>query len=279
LSSSWRFCRCWACKMSTTDTIVIAGDANSTHSYMEWGAVVAGAFVASALSLVLFTFGGGVGLSISSPFPGQGAANNTLSYLTMAWVLIVMIFSFIAGGYIAGRLRRPSPGATEDSIEFRDGAHGLVVWATGLLIGAALSAHISAAATSSGVDEMARTYDANVVLRDVDADADDRMMLTSILSHTTAEGELSDMDRAIAVQFIADNSQLSEAEARSRVEQWEAGSRDAADRARKVGAISAFLLAASALVAGAGAYFAGGIGGRHRDANAPFPWTRARAVR
>ncbi|WP_375201478.1 hypothetical protein [Hyphococcus sp.] len=266
--------------MSSSETIgvVVTDDEGNTHSYMEWGAVFAGAFVASAISLVLFAFGGGVGLSISSPFPGQGAEGDTLSYVTMAWVLFVMIFSFIAGGYIAGRLRRPAIGATADAVEFRDGAHGLVVWATGLLIGAALSAHMAAGAASLGAAAMTDNgADAAIVLRGGDADADDRATIAAIFARTTSDGELSGDDKEAAAEIIADNTDLTESEARARVDQWETTARESADKARKVGAISAFLLGASALVAAAGAYFGGGLGGRHRDANAPFPWTRARA--
>ncbi len=266
--------------MSATDTVgvVVTDGEDGAHSYVEWGAVFAGAFVASAISLVLFTFGGGVGISISSPFPGEGAEADTLSYVTMAWVLIVMIFSFIAGGYIAGRLRRPAIGATQDAVEFRDGAHGLVVWATGLLIGAALSAHMATGAVNLGASAVgSAANEAAVILRGGDADAADRSTVAAILSDVNDDGELSASGKETVAEIIADNTDLSETEARSRVDEWEAESREAVGTARTVGAISAFLLAASALVAAAGAYFAAGMGGRHRDANSPFPWTRARS--
>ncbi|WP_425410774.1 hypothetical protein [Hyphococcus sp.] len=267
--------------MSATETVgVVVADEDGAHSYMEWGPVFAGAFIASAISLVLFTFGGGVGLSVSSPWPNSGAEADTIGYLTMAWVLIVMIFSFVAGGYIAGRLRRAHQGATEDAVEFRDGAHGLVVWATGLLIGAALSAHMATGAanlTTSLASASANTFDADIVLRGGEANASDRNALTAIFADAAQDGELDSENREVAVEIIADNTGLSEGEARSRLDRWETASREGADSARAIGAITAFLLAASALVAGAGAYFAAGMGGRHRDANSPFPWTRARA--
>jgi hypothetical protein len=40
---------------------------------------------------------------------------------------------------------------------------------------------------------------------------------------------------------------------------------EAADDARRIGVMGAFLVAASLLVSAAGAYFAAGVGGRHRD--------------
>ncbi|WP_428407559.1 hypothetical protein [Hyphococcus sp.] len=266
--------------MSATDTIgvVVTDGEGNTHSYVEWGAIFAGAFVASAISLVLFAFGGGVGLSISSPFPGEGAQADTLSYVTMAWVLVVMIFSFIAGGYIAGRLRRPAIGATQDAVEFRDGAHGLVVWAVGLLIGAALSIHAATGAANIGATAAgSAANDAAIVLRGGGADANDRSTMSAILADVNDDGELSASAKEAAAEMIADNTDLSEPQARARIDEWETQSRETADRVRAVGAISAFLIAASALVAAAGAYFAAGMGGRHRDANAPFPWTRARS--
>ncbi|MCK5747858.1 MAG: hypothetical protein KAH44_16690, partial [Oricola sp.] len=221
--------------MSATETVgvVVTDGEDGGHSYVEWGAVFAGAFVASAISLVLFTFGGGVGLSITSPFPGEGAEADTLSYVTMAWVLVVMICSFIAGGYLAGRLRRPAIGATEDAVEFRDGAHGLIVWAVGLLIGAVLSVHAATGLAATGVSAVgaaADQYDAASVLRGGDATSDDRALLTAVLGNAD-EGELSSGDRDIAVALVAENTDLSEAEARSRIDEWENQSREAADTA------------------------------------------------
>ncbi len=263
--------------MSTTDTVIVADTGDTSHSYMEWAPVFAGAAVASALSLVLFAFGGGLGLTISSPFSVDGLSAKTVSYLGMAYVLFAMIFSFIAGGYIAGRLRRPVAGASVDAVEFRDGAHGLTVWATGLLLGAFIAASAATGAVNSRAAIAVNAGEAAVMLRGGDdIDANDRDALAGVLARAAADGEIDENDRAIAVDIIADNTDLSETDARQRFEQWEVNAAEAAKNTRAVGAIGAFLMAASALIAGAAAYFAAGIGGRHRDANAPFPWTRAR---
>ena len=41
-------------------------------SFVEWGAVFAGAVLAAALSFVLLTFGTAIGLSATSPWPNSG---------------------------------------------------------------------------------------------------------------------------------------------------------------------------------------------------------------
>ncbi|MEQ8749378.1 MAG: hypothetical protein RIC52_06330, partial [Amphiplicatus sp.] len=103
-------------------------------SYVEWGPIFAGAVLAAALSLVMFAFAGGVGLAISSPW--QGPSGAALGVVSVAWTMIVLLFSSMAGAYVAGRLRSPRADATADEVEVRDGTHGLLVWATGLLLGA-----------------------------------------------------------------------------------------------------------------------------------------------
>jgi hypothetical protein len=49
-------------------------------------------------------------------------------------IVLTTVASFRRGGYIAGRLRSrwaATQAADEDEIEFRDGIHGLLVWAFG----------------------------------------------------------------------------------------------------------------------------------------------------
>ena len=89
---------------------------------------------------MLFTFGSAIGLSIVSFEPRDGASLFWLAIVSGLWFIWVAVTSFGAGGYLAGRLRRPAPGASVDEIEVRDGSHGLLVWATGALLGAVLAA-------------------------------------------------------------------------------------------------------------------------------------------
>jgi hypothetical protein len=63
------------------------------------------------------------------------------------WLLLTALASFGLGGYLAGRLRIPLLPRTRDEVEFRDGVHGLLVWAIAVLIGAMITAIVALAAT------------------------------------------------------------------------------------------------------------------------------------
>lgn len=250
----------------------------ATPSYVEWGPIFAGAVLAVSISLVLFAFAGGVGLAVASPWPGADAGA-TLSVLSVAWILLTMLLSSICGGYIAGRLRSPRAGASVMEMEFRDGAHGLLVWATGLILAtlAAMALSLAAGAAASDADAWPDDYDTNVLLRGAGDDYEAlRREINPVVVRIAAGDDLSAEDRAYLADVIAENSGVSEGEASARVDNWAAAKIEEADDARRAGAIAAFLLAATSLTAGAAAYFAAGMGGRHRDRNLPFPWTRVR---
>src|SRR2546423_1757001 len=101
--------------------------------YVDWGSVLAGTAVATAVSIVLFSFGTAVGLSMVSPYDGAGVSNGAYFAVFGLWMLWVIVSSSMAGGYIAGRLRRRIGDATAHEIDVRDGTHGLVVWALGVI--------------------------------------------------------------------------------------------------------------------------------------------------
>src|SRR6185436_16123278 len=74
---------------------------------VQWGAVILGALAASAISLVLLTFGAGIGLSAASPYPYAGASAKAIAVISALYAAITMVAAFAAGGYIAGRMRLP----------------------------------------------------------------------------------------------------------------------------------------------------------------------------
>ncbi|MFT3972382.1 MAG: hypothetical protein QM699_02700 [Amaricoccus sp.] len=97
--------------MASEDTYRVAAAARAAEaapgvSYVEWGAILAGAVLTVTLSLVLLTFGSAVGLSASSFQPGQGVSLFWFGIASGIWFIWVAITSFGAGGYLAGRLRR-----------------------------------------------------------------------------------------------------------------------------------------------------------------------------
>jgi hypothetical protein len=117
---------------SGVQPVVAAGGAKiHSSSYVEWSAVLAGAVLASAISVVLLQFGSAIGLAATSPFD----ANRTLTpggLLAIGlWTLWIQVTASFAGGYLAGRMRAPVSVVHDHEREVRDGMHGLMVWATG----------------------------------------------------------------------------------------------------------------------------------------------------
>jgi len=122
----------------TTTTVAAAPSAvvgpSGPARSVQWGAVILGALGATAISMVLLTFGAGLGLSAASAQPYAGASAKALAVISALYAAITMVAAFGAGGYVTGRMRLP---ATQELAEheFRDGAHGFAVWALGIVIG------------------------------------------------------------------------------------------------------------------------------------------------
>src|SRR6218665_1064209 len=109
--------------------VLVAAPADDRGSYVDWPAIIAGIVIASAISLVLLTFGSAIGLSFTNFRAGAETASVWIAIAAASWLLWVQISSFMAGGYVAGRLRKRHHDATEHEVDVRDGAHGLLVWA------------------------------------------------------------------------------------------------------------------------------------------------------
>ena len=154
----------------------VSRSSTAEGSYIDWAAILAGSVFALALSFLLISFGASLGLSLSSPYRGEGVSASWLAIAAGIWFAWVMVTSFGAGGYLCGRMRRRAGDATGDEVEVRDGTHGLMVWATGALIstivaatgaGGLMSAGTSAVETVAEVAAEAAPseYFANVMLR------------------------------------------------------------------------------------------------------------------
>jgi hypothetical protein len=288
----------------TSTTAIVADD----RSYVDWPAILAGTLLATAVSFVLLTFGSALGLSLTSAYKGEGVSIAGFAIAAALWLLWVQISSFFAGGYLAGRLRRRVGDASEEESDLRDGAHGITVWALGVLIGAfiayagisgALSTAASAVSAAGGAAATVATgaageaLDQNELLLDrllrpgpaqpgaaaPDAAAADRGAfgedhgaLTRILLSTIAEGQMNDADRQYLVSTVAARAGIPPEEAQQRVDQLaqqaaelEAKARTAADHARRLTMLAAFMTAASLLISGVAAYYAATLGGNHRD--------------
>ncbi len=288
--------------MAQESMIRPAGPATSPAdgaSYIDWSSIIAGAVLATAISLVLFAFGGALGLGMVSPEHGS-APGRWLAIAAGLWFVWVVISANMAGGYLAGRMRRRTGDATPDELDTRDGANGLTVWAVATLIGAMLAtsgvstitrgasaaagAVVQAAGSAAGgaagglgsqVDYFAglmQRGDGNGV-----GDPAVRSEIGTILARSVGEGEVSSADRDYMVNIVARETGASPEEVGQKVDaalqQFQEAKQaavDAAEAARLAGIIAGFVVAAT-LFAGAGAaYTAAVFGGNHRDENIAF---------
>src|SRR5471032_1469459 len=79
---------------------------NEAHSSgVSWAAVIAGAFVAAALSLALLALGAGIGFSAVSPWANTGASASAIGWTAIGWLVLMQLIASSVGGYLAGRLR------------------------------------------------------------------------------------------------------------------------------------------------------------------------------
>jgi hypothetical protein len=338
---------------------------NPNRSYVDWPAILAGTAIASGSMAVLTTFAGGLGLNAISADNG-GEISTIWLIVTGLFVILSMVASYMLGGYITGRMRRPAGSADRNELTIRDGINGLVVWGIGTVVSAILALSVvsggakavgSVAQTAvqvtgsavggaaQGVGQLAGgivsgagnalggvaqgagqaaapsieqslpqglktnpiDYFTEALLRTdtpalgADQNADFQRQAGGILSNLMSTGDISDADKTwmanqvVArtgispadaqtrvnqsverVQAVRNTAQQRVDEARKKVEELTAqaekavedaknAAADAAEKARVTGILTAFLLAASSLVAAAAAYIGAVHGGRHRD--------------
>jgi len=137
-----------------TATASIAPTTIATVRSVQWGAVILGALAASAVSMVLLTFGAGIGLSAASAHPYAGASPKALAVISALYTAVTLVAAFAGGGYIAGRMRLPAAEELAEH-EFRDGAHGFAVWALTLFVAGLLAASGAAGALKTAVQATA----------------------------------------------------------------------------------------------------------------------------
>jgi hypothetical protein len=147
--------------MDTTTTVregdlhALPGQPHLPGHYLSWGAIVAGALCAAAISFVLITFGSAIGLSAVSPWPHVGLSPTIALLIAALWTAVVQVLAFAAGGYVAGRVRNSWGAVVAHERRFRDGMHGLTVWAVGLLAGALLAAYAAGNLVKTGSEAAA----------------------------------------------------------------------------------------------------------------------------
>jgi hypothetical protein len=239
---------------------------------VSWGAVIAGATGAAALSLVLFLLGTGLGLAAVSPWANDGISGSTAGVSTIVWVTVVQLLASVLGGYLAGRLRTRWVTVHTDEVFFRDTAHGFLAWAVATLLMATLLSSAIAGAISTGFKAAPLGYFVDTLLREAPnhpvSDGPDRTPeVTRIVTNALASGELSAPDRQYLGELVTANTGLAPAEAEQRVTEIFTNAKKAADDARKASAALALWLVVSLFVGAFVASFSATLGGRLRDSS------------
>lgn len=138
---------------NATETLSQTSD--TWRPLVDWRAIIAGTVAAAALFVLLSTFGGAIGLSMTSAEPYAGWSVTVVAIVSAIWFALTNVGTFAVGGYVAGRLRERSP-VPKAETSFRDGAHGFLVWSVGTLLTVYLLTS-GAASVISGVADAAKT--------------------------------------------------------------------------------------------------------------------------
>ena len=266
-------------------------DQYSFNSTVSWGAILAGGFTAAAVSLIVVAFGVGVGLSVVSPWTGEGISATTASWSAGLFLVAVAMVASTFGGYITGRLRHSWEDVHVHERFFRDTAHGFVAWAFATVLTATLLAgagtHLLAAASAgaipaAGAGAMQAANSGGAIYVDrllragpqtdgrtsppTDQFAARAELLRIIAPATLKGGEVAAEDRAYAARVIAARTGIPQTEAEQRVSQTITQAKDAADKARRAAAKFSIWIAISLLAGAFSASLAAAEGGKLRNA-------------
>ena len=258
---------------------------NEAHSSgVSWSAVIAGAFVTAALSLILLALGTGLGLSSVSPYSGSGISASTVGKSAIVWLIVMEILSSAMGGYLAGRLRTKWASIHSDEVYFRDTAHGFLAWATAFVITIAFLATAATTMIGSGStptsqirsgQSRAEGLDPNAYFVDslfrTDASKPDITNAATpaeagaIFAHALAQGEMSAADKSYLGQLVSARTGLTQTEADKRVSDVFSNAQQNLEVARKATAHTLLWIFLALLIGAFCASFSATLGGRQRD--------------
>jgi hypothetical protein len=268
---------------TAASVLELDSDTSQTNaSAIHWGAIVAGAVAAAAITLILIAFGAGVGFSAISPW-STTAASTSFHIAAGLYFIVTAMFASSIGGYLAGRLRSKWAGTHTREVFFRDTAHGFLAWglatllsaavlgsATGSLVSGAASGGLNVAGQSPGlldgyVDSLVRPETGATAGSSAEMIADRGVVGRMFANAFRSNGEFQASDRAYLAQIVHERTGLSQAQAEARVSATIQEAKQTADKARKAAAQFALWLTASLFVGAFSASLAAIEGGGLRD--------------
>jgi hypothetical protein len=254
-------------------------------SGVSWPAIAAGGVASAALTLLLVSFGAGIGLSLISPWTGPGVSATTFKIGAGIYLVVVAVMASSIGGYLAARLRTGWTGLHTNEVFFRDTAHGLLAWAFATLLSAAVlgaaTAHLVGGGASAAGADIANASPADLYVdrlfradpaaqpaaasATVGADSMRAEVSRLWTSSFRESNDLSTVDRAYVARMVAARTGLPQAEAEKRVTDVLNDAKAAADAARKATVQLSLWLTLSLLFGAFAASLAAVEGGQLRD--------------
>jgi hypothetical protein len=251
---------------------------------VSWAAVLAGAAASCALTLILLSFGTGMGFSVVSPWSNSGVSATTFKIGTGLYFIVMAMISSAVGGYLAGRLRTKWVGVQPTEVHFRDTTHGFLAWAVASilgvvllaspansLIGGTLSGATQAAANSAQsssmdgyVDTLLRSDNPSAQGQQNPSDA--RREMARLFTSSFRQGDdLKPADRTYVAKVVAARTGLNEADAEKRVTDVTNQVKADLDSARKAAMQISIWLTLSLFIGAFSASLAATEGGGLRD--------------
>jgi len=271
------------------DTVIVENEATPVAA-ISWPAVLAGAAVAAAFSLMMLALGSGLGFSAFSPWSTHTV--DTLRGATFAGIFLAVtaVIASALGGYITGRMRRLWSNVHSDEAVFRDTAHGLVTWAVATVAAAAFLGSAGTNLIGGAAKEATRHAAASQAWPGAYPDLTDRLFQydrakAPPAGAATPFGRPFELDRATADRLlalaatrpltaeehqnlagiVASRTGLAAADADARATAMENDARNAADITRRVAMRLAFWTVAAMLLGALASCLAAWEGGALRD--------------
>jgi len=251
---------------------------------VSWAAVAAGAVASLALTLLLLSFGTGMGFAVMSPWGNSSVSTATFEIGTGLYFIVMAMISSAIGGYLAGRLRSKWIGVHTAEVLFRDTAHGFLTWAAASVLGAILLASPASslvgstlAGATQGAASSAQSSPmdgyVDTLLRSDDPSAqnqqnpsDTRAEMVRLFSTSFRNGnDLSANDRSYVAKVVSARTGLSQADAEKRVDDVATQIKADLDKARKATMQMAIWLTLSLFIGAFSASLAATEGGGLRD--------------
>jgi FlaG/FlaF family flagellin (archaellin) len=274
---------------SAGGTTAVGNEASS--SAVSWAAIIAGAFAALALTVVLTSLGAGLGLTTISAWPNSGASVTTFTISAGIGLIVVQWLSSAFGGFITGRLRTKWAGVHTHEVFFRDTAHGFLSWALTTIVGTVLLAAATSSIVGGGVRAASAVaggaaqavtsgisdYSVDSLFRSdhVDASTSNQEVAAQasrILANGVRNGDVPPGDRNYLAQLVATKTGIPQADAQKRVDdtiastkEAEIKARQAVEATRKATATFAIFTALSLMIGAFVASAAAAFGGNIRD--------------